>query len=393
MLPVPSKRTEQIQMSAIRRMMNEAGRLRALGHPVISWSVGEPDFNTPQAIKAATVQALESNYTHSSSNLGLLELRQAVAAKLEEELGLKYRPTGEILITNGAAEAISASILAVLDEGDEVIIPTPAFISYANCVHLAGGKVVEVPLSAEDNFQLDAERLAAAVTERTKLIIINNPNNPSGAVYAPQTLAQVANLAVEKNLWVLSDEIYRHFLYDNARFRSLASFPGMRERTLMVSGFAKTYAMTGWRLGIVACAETSFLPLLKVHQYLTTSAVTFTQVGLAQSLASPHTERAVQTMLETFGARRNLLVRGLSQFSQLKVYPPQGAFYLLVDVSGTGLDAERFCQRLLQEHYLAMVPLSGFGAHCQNLARISYAASTPDLEEGLERMRTFLERF
>ena len=241
--------TKRLEASPIRTILDRAAALRGEGRPVVPFSAGEPDFPTPSPIKKATEKAIEENYSHYCSNRGLPELRTLLSRKLEKESKVKYDPATEIIVTSSGAEALNNAILTFVGPGDEVIIPTPAFVTYKNLVKFAGGVFVDVPLRAEDNFQLNADEIEKAITPKTKMIVINNPNNPSGAVYTRETLEKVAALAVKYDLLVLSDEMYSRLVYDGAEFQSMASLPGMRERTVIVTGFSKTYAMTGWRLG------------------------------------------------------------------------------------------------------------------------------------------------
>ena len=381
---------KRLEASPIRAILDRAAALRGQGNQVIPFSAGEPDFPTPEPIKAATMQAIADNYSHYASNRGLPALRKILAKKIEQDTGLAYDPENEILITSSGAEALNNTIFTFVGPGDEVIIPTPAFVSYKNLVKFAGGIFVDVPLRAENGFQLNAAEIEEKITPKTKMIILNNPNNPSGAVYSRETLEQVAALAVKYDLLVLSDEMYGRLVYDGAEFVSMASLPGMRERTIVVSGFSKSYAMTGWRLGYIATDKALAAPTLKVHQYSTTCSPTFIQQGLVNSLEQPDTEKEVANMLAAFARRREAILKGLQEIPGITPIVPKGAFYVMVDVSATGKSGMEFALELLEKYFVATVPAIGLGDSCGNYIRISYAASDEDIQEGLRRMKTFV---
>ena len=263
-----AKRLDEVRFSKIRTVMDMVADLRAKGEKVLALSAGEPDFDTPAPIKEAVIKALEENYTHYGSNRGYPALRKLLSEKLEKETGVSYDPETEIIFTTGGAEALNNAFMAVVDPGDEVIVFSPAFITYENLVHMCGAKLVKVPLKKENNYQIDMDDLKAAVTDKTKLLVMNNPNNPTGAVYSKECLEQVCELAKEKNFLILSDEMYSRLVYGDGKFYSIASFPDMKERTIIINGFSKTYAMTGWRVGYVAAPAKLLPSILKVHQYL-----------------------------------------------------------------------------------------------------------------------------
>ncbi|MGE4277559.1 MAG: pyridoxal phosphate-dependent aminotransferase [Lawsonibacter sp.] len=386
-----SENAKRLEASPIRTILDRAAALRAQGRHVIPFSAGEPDFSTPETIKKAAMQAIQDNYSHYASNRGLPALRKILAKKIQAEFSVSYDPDSEILVTSSGAEALNNSILTFVSPGDEVIIPTPAFVSYKNLVKFAGGKFIDVPLRPENGFQLDADEIEQCISPRTKMIILNNPNNPSGAVYSRSTLEKVAQLAVKYDLLVLSDEMYNRLVYAGAEFVSMASLPNMRERTIVVSGFSKSYAMTGWRLGYIAADKNLTAPLLKVHQYSTTCSPTFIQQGLVESLELPETEAAVQNMLAAFAARREIMLKGLQAIPDLTPVLPYGAFYVMVDVSATGLDGMAFATHLLEEYGVATVPAIGLGDSCKDYIRISYAASDEDIKEGLRLMDAFIK--
>ncbi|MFA9380467.1 MAG: pyridoxal phosphate-dependent aminotransferase, partial [Acetanaerobacterium sp.] len=344
-----AQRLEQMYFSPIRVVLDKARAMREQGLEIIPFIAGEPDFNTPEDIKAATITAIQNNLTRYGSNRGQPRLREKIAARLLEETGVRYDPADEVLVTTSGAEAINNALLALLDEGDEVILFTPAFVNYENLVYLCGARVIEIPLKKENGFQIDPAQVKRHITARTKLIVINNPCNPTGVVYSKKVLEQLAALAVTHNLLVFSDEIYSTLVYEGAQFHSMASFPGMRERTITMNGFSKTFAMTGWRLGYLAADSRLLLHILKVHQYCTTCSPTFVQEGLADAMDSAGTRRDVAAMKTEFAARRELIIRFLDRIPGLSYVKPDGAFYVFVDVSATGLSGDAFAARLLME--------------------------------------------
>lgn len=384
-------RLKTMGTSMIRTVMDKTKAMQDAGLPVVPFVAGEPNFNTPQEIKEAAVQAIRDNFTHYTSNRGLPALRGEISGRLLRETGLRYDPEDEILVTSGGAEAINNALIAVLNPGDEVIIFSPAFVNYENVARICGADVVSIPLKKENGFQIDVEEVRARLTGRTRLIVVNNPCNPTGVLYTEETLAQLSELICENNLLAFTDEIYSSLIYDGLRFRSLASFPGMRERTIVMNGFSKAYAMTGWRIGYL-CADRRMMPnLVKVHQYSTTCTPTFSQVGLAKAMNSEGTGRELAHMLEQFSARRRLVVEGLNRIPRLDYVLPGGAFYFFVDVSRTGLTGEEFARRLLEEKYVSTVPGVGLGKECVDFIRLSYATSSENIVEGMKRLREFVE--
>ena len=386
-----SESAKRLEASPIRAILDRAAALRASGKDVIPFSAGEPDFPTPEPIKQAAMKAIADNYSHYASNRGLPALRKILSRMIETSTSVSYDPESEILITSSGAEALNNSLLTFINPGDEVIIPTPAFVSYKNLVKFAGGTFVDVPLRAENGFQLDADEIERHITPRTKIIVLNNPNNPSGAVYERAALEKVSELAVRHDLLVISDEMYSRLVYDDAEFISMAALPGMRERTIVISGFSKSYAMTGWRLGYIAADKALTGMILKVHQYSTTCSPTFIQQGLVDSLELPETEAAVKDMLSAFTRRREAIVKGLQAIDGITPVVPKGAFYVLVDVSATGLTGADFALKLLEEFSVATVPAIGLGDSCGDYIRISYAASDENIAEGLKRLEAFMK--
>ncbi len=383
-------RLQKVRFSPIRNMIDKTTALKKKGRDVISFVAGEPDFATPAPIKDATITALNQNYTHYGSNHGYPLLCEKISRFFYEDTGITYDPAIEILITCGGAEAINHTILATVNPGDEVIIYTPSFVNYENMVTLCGGKVVSIPLKAENQFQINLAETEKNITRRTKMIIVNNPCNPTGTVYTRETLQGLAGLVKKYGLLLFADEIYNKLAYDFP-FTSIAAFPEIRKQSIILGGFSKTYAMTGWRLGYLLTDASLFPSLLKVHQYATTCCPTFLQVGLANAIDLPDTVSEVKSMVKTYEKRRNCMLSMLSQINTLHCVKPNGAFYLFIDVSATGLGGQTFADKLLKEQLVAVVPGEGFGKDFYHFIRLSYAVSTQSIVAGMDRIRTFVE--
>ena len=386
-----AKRLEGMYFSPIRQVMERVAQVREAGHPVISLSAGEPDFNTPALVKEKTIEALLQNETHYAPTRGTMGLRTEIAKYLRHNFSLNYDPATEILLTCGGAEAVSVAFLANVDPGDEVIVFTPAFMNYENMIAEAGGIMVPIPLRAEDGFQINCEILAQHITDKTKMVVINNPCNPTGIVYSRQVLEGVAKLCVDHDILVFSDEIYNKIVYDGAECCSIAALPGMWERTITMNGFSKAFAMTGWRMGFLAAPAERTSDLLKVHQYTTTCISTFSQIGVERSMNAPETLAEVEQMVEAFNRRRKLVMSRLDQIPKLSYIEPKGAFYIFVDVSGTGLKGDTFASRLLEEKYVGCVPGSKLGTGFDRYVRFSYATSDQNLEEAFKRLAELVE--
>lgn len=385
-----SLRLSIVPASGIRKVSNEARRLAGEGHPVISFGAGEPDFDTPAPIVEATIDALREGYTHYAHNWGEPLLRKEVAKKIQETTGVSYDPATDIVITCGGAEGIANVIDCVVNPGDEVILLNPAFLNYEALVRKCGGIPAAIDLSPANHYAFTPEDVEARVTSKTKLIILNNPNNPTGAVYPRSVLEGLADIAIRHDLWVLTDEMYSDLVYGDTPFCSMTSFPGMKERTLLVSGFSKTYAMTGWRLGYIA-GPTHFMPtIVKNHHYLTACIATFIQIGVARAMNLPETKEAVRHMVAAFKKRRDLVCSLLDEIPSLSYVRPDGAFYVMINVSKTGLTGQEFSDRLLHETYTAVVPGTCFGAAYTKDVRLSFATSDENIREGLARMKAFV---
>ncbi len=379
-----SRRIAGLKPSGIRKFFDIAATMK----DVISLGIGEPDFTTPEPIVQAGIRSLERGETHYTSNFGIIELRRALADHFTQLYGLHYNPETEILITVGGSEALNLAAIALLNPGDEVIIPTPCFVAYQAAVIMAGGVAVEVPSRMENNFDFDPEEIRAAITPRTKAILIGFPNNPTGAVASRDNLLKIAKMAEEHDLIVISDEIYDRLVY-GVKHTCFPMLPGMHDRTLLLGGFSKDYAMTGWRIGYAAGPEDLIKGLLRVHQYMVMSAPTMSQYAALEAIQKG--DPYVQQMLAEYDRRRKLIVNGLNQIG-LPTFEPKGAFYAFPKVSATGLDDETFCNHLLQDQRVAMVPGNSFGVGGEGFARCSYATSYELIEEALERIERFVRK-
>jgi aminotransferase len=351
--------------------------------------VGEPDFDTPRVIVEAGVESLREGRTHYTSNFGTIELRRALAAHLERRYGVSYDPTTELLITVGASEAVDLALRATCDPGDEVILHEPSYVAYVPAIVFAGGVVRHVPTRFEDDFALDPAAVEAAITPQTKALFLGYPCNPTGAVLPPEIQDELAAIAVRHDLLVYSDEIYDRLAYGTYRHRAMSALPGMRDRTILMGGFSKAYAMTGWRVGYVAAPAAILEGIVKVHQYGIMSAPTTAQDAALVALVDGEPE--VERMLAEYDRRRRLLVDGLNDLG-LATFEPRGAFYAFPRISSTGLTADEFTERLLTEERVAVVPGDAFGPSGVGHVRMCYATSYERLEEALSRIGRFVAR-
>jgi aminotransferase len=380
-----SQRVAGMKPSGIRKFFDIAATMK----DVISLGIGEPDFTTPRPILEAGIRSLQAGETHYTSNSGKLVVRQAVADNLKRLYGVSYDPVTEIIMTVGVAEALYLTFTAILDPGDEVIVPTPCFVSYQAEVLLAGGVAVEIPSKLEDNFELDPESVRAAITPRTKAILLGYPSNPTGAVATRETLARVAEIAIEHDLLLVSDEIYDRLVYDFNHVCVPAFGQEVKQRTILLGGLSKAYAMTGWRIGY-ACAPAEIIQgLVRIHQYTVMSAPTISQDAALEALL--HGEQYVQEMLAEYDRRRRLIVGGLNKLG-LTTFEPKGAFYAFPLISASGMDDETFAETLLKEEHVAVVPGNAFGAGGEGFVRCCYATAYEKIEEALRRMELFMGR-
>jgi aminotransferase len=379
-----SRKVASISASGIRRFFD----LLASMDNVISLGVGEPDFVTPLKIRNAGIRAIEEGQTGYTSNFGILELREAVTAHLDRLYGVSYDPATEIFITTGVSEGLAIAFLAILDNGDEVLCSDPCFVAYLPAVVLAGGVFVPVPTSVENGFRVRAEDLESRITPRTKAILLGYPANPTGAVMEREDLLAVAEVAARHDLFVVSDEIYDRLVY-GVEHTCFASLPGMRDRTILLGGFSKAYAMTGWRLAWAAAHPDVLEAMMKVHQYVMMSAPTMSQYAGLEALAGG--EEDVRGMVAEYDRRRRLIVDGFNSIG-LSCFEPRGAFYAFPSIAVTGLSDEEFAERLLQEERVAVVPGSAFGEQGRDYVRACYATSYENIERALEAIGRFVQR-
>lgn len=379
-----SKRAKEMRPSGIRRFFDIAAEMK----DCISLGVGEPDFKTPWAIREAGITSLERGRTRYTSNIGLQELRKEICHYLKRRMDLNYQPE-QVMITVGGSEAIDLCIRALIEPGDEVIIPEPCYVSYQPITTLTGGVPVSVPLKAENGFRLTAQQLQQAITPRTKLLILPFPSNPTGAVMRKEHLEQLAEVLRDTNITVLSDEIYAELTYGYQRHVSIASLPEMAERTVVINGFSKAYAMTGWRLGF-ACGPKPLIDIMvKIHQSCIMCAPTTSQYAAVTALRECDNE--IEEMRTQYDMRRRYLVKCFNEMG-LTCFEPEGAFYVFPCIRSTGMTSEDFCQQLLFGKKVAVVPGTAFGDCGEGFVRVSYAYSVEHLQEAVKRIREFLKQ-
>lgn len=377
-----SKAITEIQPSGIRRFFDAASTMSN----VISLGVGEPDFDTPWHVREEGIYSLEKGRTFYTGNSGLLELREEIGRYLDRRFGLSYS-ADEILVTVGGSEAIDIGFRTMLDPGDEVIIPEPCYVSYLPCVKLAGGVPVRLPLEEKDQFKLTKEKLLSAITDKTKILVLPFPNNPTGAILNREELQIIADIVKEHDLFVMSDEIYSELNYEGGHV-SIASIPGMRERTIVINGFSKSYAMTGWRLGYATGPKEIMKQMLKIHQFVIMCAPTTSQYAAIEALRNG--DEDVRRMRESYDERRRFLVNALNEMG-LPCFEPKGAFYVFPNISAYGMTSEEFARRLLEQERVAVVPGTAFGECGEGFLRISYAYSIDNLKKALDKIEKFID--
>lgn len=379
-----SQKVVEIKPSGIRKFFDVVSEMP----DAISLGVGEPDFDTPWRIREEGIYSLERGRTFYTSNAGLKELKAEISRYLERKIDVAYDPDKEVIVTVGGSEGIDLAFRAMLDPGDEVLIPQPSYVSYLPCAVLADGVPVVIPLQQKNEFKLTREELEAAITPRTKILVLPFPNNPTGAVMSREDLEPVAEVVKEHDLFVLSDEIYSELTYKDDHV-SIAALPGMRERTLVINGFSKGFAMTGWRLGYICAPEEIAKQMLKIHQYAIMCAPTNSQYAAIEGLR--HCEGEVQEMRASYNQRRRYLMHEMKRM-HLDCFEPFGAFYVFPNIQEFGMSSEEFATRLLEEEKVAVVPGSAFGDSGEGYIRISYAYSLDDLKEAVGRVGSFIDR-
>lgn len=374
---------KRVPFTGIRRVLEKANKLEAEGRKIVHFEVGQPDFDTPANIKEAAKKALDQGVTAYSSNYGDIRLRRAIAEKLERMNHLKVDPTKEIMVTCGGEEAVAAALFALLEKGDEVLIADPSYIPYSSLTKIAEAEPVYVPLDEKNGYCFDLEKLEAAITNKTKLLILCTPGNPTGTMMDGESLRKLAEICCRHDILVLADEAYEQVLYDGNKHISMASLPGMWERTITVQSFSKTYSMCGWRIGYLVAPAELMRIVVRAHQTVAMNACSFGQLGALEALTGP--QDSLYAMLAEFDRRRLLLYNGLKELG-IPCSRPQAAFYLFPDIGEFGMDSFTFAELLLDKYGVATVPGVEFGKNGENHLRISYATSFEDCQMGLHRI-------
>ncbi len=378
-----SDKIKNIKPSGIRKFFDIAAQMEG----VISLGVGEPDFPTPWSVRKVAIDTIERKRTVYTANPGLIELRKAICERIDKKTGLKYE-TDEVIITVGGSEAIDLAIRAIIDPGDEVLVVEPSFVCYSPITELSGGVVVPLETSADTDFKLTAETLRSKITDKTKMLILPYPNNPTGGIMTKEELLPIAEVLKDTNIVVLSDEIYSELTYGGETHTSIAELDGMKERTIIVNGFSKAYAMTGWRLGYVTGPKPIIEQMLKLHQYAIMSSPTISQYAGIEAIKNCDNE--IAKMVKEYDARRRLIVKEFNRMG-LTCFEPKGAFYVFPCIKSTGLSSEEFCARLVEEYKVAIVPGNAFGESGEGFVRVSYAYSINHILEALKRIEAFLK--
>lgn len=379
-----SKTVVSLKKSGIRKFFDIVSEMK----DVISLGVGEPDFDTPWHIREEGIYALEKGKTFYTSNAGLKELRVEIDNYLKRTQNISYNPDTEIIVTVGGSEAIDIGLRAMVNAGDEVIIPQPSYVSYEPCAILAGAKPVIIDLKAENEFRLTAEELKNAITDKTKILILPFPNNPTGAIMERKDLEEIAKVCIENDIYVISDEIYGELSYKEKHV-SIASIAGMKERTILINGFSKAYAMTGWRLGYACGPKEIIEQMVKIHQYAIMCAPTTSQYSAVEALKKGDDD--VKLMRESYNQRRRFLMNAFKEMG-LECFEPYGAFYVFPSIKEFGMTSEEFAMKFLEEEHVAVVPGTAFGDSGEGFLRISYAYSIENLKKAMERLKRFVEK-
>ncbi|MFQ5975784.1 MAG: pyridoxal phosphate-dependent aminotransferase [Candidatus Hydrothermarchaeales archaeon] len=379
----------EIKPSATLEITAKAKALKAKGIDVIGLGAGEPDFDTPRKIKTALYEAVADGFVYYTSPAGIVELREAISEKFERDNNLKYDPESQIIVTPGAKQALYEAIMAIINPGDEILIPEPWWVSYVPMVQLAGGKPVFISTAEENNFHLEAKEVKGMITEKTKAIILNSPNNPTGAVMNAYDIKEIAELCVKNDLIAISDEIYEYLTY-GAKHHSIASYRGMKKRTITINGFSKAYSMTGWRLGYAAGPEDIIKAMLRLQAHSISNATSFVQKAGVVALES--SQKSVQEMVKEFKKRRNTVVKMLNEIPNVSCVNPQGAFYAFPNFSKYNKDSFKMADFLLTKAKVAVVPGGAFGDGGEGFIRISYATSMENLINGIERIEKALKK-
>lgn len=384
-----AKRMESLPFSEIRAVMEKATKMQQAGENVIHLEIGRPDFDTPEKIKEAAYESLKAGHVFYTSNYGIPALRKEVAKWETEHHGVQY-DADEVLVTVGVGEATYASMAAFLEDGDEVLVPNPVWLNYIHVPSSLGAVPVTYNLKEENNYQIDMEELASKITDRTKMIVIVNPSNPTGGVLSRETLEKLSQLAIKNDLLVVADEIYSQLVYDDTKHVSIASLPGMKERTITLGGFSKAYSMTGWRLGYMCAPRGIIAACVRVHQYTITCASSFVQEAAVTALRDCADD--VEAMRQEYQRRKDYAVKALNEIDGISCNDPQGAFYIFVNVKSLGMSSMEVAEYFLEEAKVAMVPGSAFGSEGEGYLRLSYACSYEDLQEAIRRIKDAVEK-
>lgn len=384
-----ANRINQLAPSGIRKVNEKALAMERAGEKVIHFEIGRPDFDTPDYIKKAAEESLKRGEVFYTSNFGTMELRQAIAEKLQRENGVDYKAS-EVLVTVGLSEAVFAVLSCILDEGDEILIPDPVWMNYLNVPKMLGAKPVSYTLREENGYQIDLDEVRSKITPKTKAMVIVTPNNPTGGVLKADMLEKLAEIIKENDMLIISDEVYERLIYDGEKHLSIASLPGMKERTFTLNGMSKAYSMTGWRLGYVAAAEEFITVLNKFHQHNTTCAPSFVQAASVIALRDEGNE--VAEMVKEYQRRRDYAVKAINETPGLSCQCPKGAFYIFINCKELGMSSAEIAAYLLDEAKIALVPGDVFGAGGEGYVRMSFANSYENIVEGCERLRAAVEK-
>lgn len=383
-----AERMDRLAPSGIRKMNEKALAMERAGEPVLHFELGRPDFDTPEYIKRACIDSVNAGDVFYTSNYGTNELREAIAEKLRTQNGIDYKAS-EIIVSVGLTEAVFDVLISILNEGDEILVPNPVWMNYLNVPKFLGAVPVTYGLLEENDYQIDLEEIRSKITDKTKAIVLISPNNPTGGVLSRETLEELAKIAAEHDITVISDEVYERLLYDGEEHVSIASLPGMKERTVTLNGFSKAYSMTGWRLGYAAAPESLIAVLNKIHQHNTTCAAAFVQKAGAAALRNEKDE--VNDMVCEYQKRRDYAVNAINQIEGLSCRCPKGAFYIFINIKKLGKSCEEVAEYLLQEAKIALVPGNVFGTEGEGYLRMSFANSYENIVEGCARMKKAIE--
>ena len=384
-----AKRMESLPFSEIRAVMEKATKMQQAGENVIHLEIGRPGFDTPEKIKEAAYESLKAGHVFYTSNYGIPALRKEIAKWETEHHGVQY-DADEVLVTVGVGEATYASMAAFLEDGDEVLVPNPVWLNYIHVPSSLGAVPVTYNLKEENNYQIDMEELESKITDKTKMIVIVNPSNPTGGVLSRETLEKLSQLAIKNDLLVVADEIYSQLVYDDTKHVSIASLPGMKERTITLGGFSKAYSMTGWRLGYMCAPRGIIAACVRVHQYTITCASSFVQEAAVTALRDCADD--VEAMRQEYQRRKDYAVKALNEIDGISCNDPQGAFYIFVNVKSLGMSSMEVAEYFLEEAKVAMVPGSAFGSEGEGYLRLSYACSYEDLQEAIRRIKDAVEK-